>query len=118
MLPLDNPLFWGLAVVGVVLTGVSKSGFAGGAGVVAVPLLALVIPVQQAAALLLPLLLVMDARTVALYRSALSDWRGLIHIGIAALAGIAIAGSAMGSFSQQGLQIFLALFCIAFALWE
>ena len=35
--------FWLLAVVGVFLTGISKSGFAGGAGVVAVPLLALVV---------------------------------------------------------------------------
>ncbi len=53
---IDSPIFWLLAFAGVVLTGISKSGFAGGAGVVAVPLLALVLPVERAAALMLPLL--------------------------------------------------------------
>jgi len=32
-------LFWLIAITGVILTGISKSGFAGGAGVVAVPLM-------------------------------------------------------------------------------
>ncbi len=44
--------FWGLATVGGLLTGISKSGFAGGAAVIAVPLLSLLIPVPVAAALI------------------------------------------------------------------
>lgn len=117
MLLIDNPLFWLLAIAGVVLTGISKSGFAGGAGVVAVPLLALVMPVQQAAALILPLLLVMDVKTVLLYRHAI-DFRDLKIIGLAALIGIAIAGSAMATLSSDTLQLALALFCIVFASWQ
>ena len=40
--------------------GLSKSGFASGFGALATPLMALAIPVPQAAAIMLPLLLVMD----------------------------------------------------------
>jgi uncharacterized membrane protein YfcA len=40
--------------------GLSKSGFLGGFGSLAVPLMALAIPVPQAAAIMLPLLFVMD----------------------------------------------------------
>ena len=59
-------LFWLVAVLGVILTGVSKSGFAGGAGVVAVPLMALFIPVSQAVVIMLPLLLLMPNKSCEL----------------------------------------------------
>ena len=113
----DSPLFWSLAITGVLLTGISKSGFAGGAGVVAVPLLSLVMPVQQAAAIMLPLLLVMDAKTVRLYWQTV-NLRGIRSISLAALVGIALAGSAMASLPSTTLQWILALFCITFASWQ
>lgn len=103
MVAFDSPLFWLLAITGVLLTGISKSGFAGGAGVVAVPLLSLVMPVQHAAAIMLPLLLVMDAKTVHLYWQSI-NLRELKSIMLAALVGITLAGSAMGSLSSTSLQ--------------
>ena len=117
MVAFDSPLFWLLAITGVLLTGISKSGFAGGAGVVAVPLLSLVMPVQHAAAIMLPLLLVMDAKTVRLYWQAI-NLRELKSIMLAALVGITLAGSAMGSLSSTTLQWILAIFCILFASWQ
>lgn len=117
MIFIDNPLFWLLAISGVLLTGISKSGFAGGAGVMAVPLLSLIMPVQQAAALMLPLLLVMDAKTVALYRHGL-NLAEIKIICLAAFLGIALAGSAMGTLSSNVLQLTLALFCMVFASWQ
>lgn len=113
-----DPLFWLLAALGVTLTGVSKSGLAGGAGVVAVPLLALVMPVPAAAALMLPLLLVMDANTLALYRRALANSQLLIPIVLSALVGVSLAGIAMGQLDNRHLQLALALFCLVFALWH
>lgn len=56
-----DPWFYAAAVPAVLLTGLSKSGFASGFGALATPLLALAVPVPQAAAIMLPLLLVMDA---------------------------------------------------------
>lgn len=66
-----DPAFYAVAVPAVLLTGLAKSGVAAGFGALAVPLMALVVPVPQAAAIMLPLLAVMDAIGVASYvRSA------------------------------------------------
>lgn len=58
---ITDPAFYAVAVVAVLLMGLAKSGFLGGFGSMATPLLALAVPVPQAAAIMLPLLLVMDA---------------------------------------------------------
>lgn len=55
-----KPAFYVIAVPAVLLMGLSKSGFLSGFGSLVVPLLALAIPVPQAAAIMLPLLFVMD----------------------------------------------------------
>jgi uncharacterized membrane protein YfcA len=67
MLPpvITDPSFYAVAVPAVLLMGVSKSGFGAGFGALAVPLMALAVPVPQAAAILLPLLLVMDVLGLA-----------------------------------------------------
>lgn len=112
-----DPLFWGLAVVGVLITGISKSGFAGGAGVIAVPLLSFVMPVPVAAILMLPLLIVMDAKTMHYYWRSV-NWQEIKVIGPAALVGIIAGGYLLGGLSSSLLQSLLGLFCIAFALWK
>lgn len=56
-----DPAFYAIAVPAVLLMGLAKSGFLGGFGSLAVPLMALTVPVPQAAAIMLPLLFVMDA---------------------------------------------------------
>jgi uncharacterized membrane protein YfcA len=52
--------FYAVAIPAVLLVGLSKSGFGGGFGALGVPLMALAVPVPQAAAIMLPLLMVMD----------------------------------------------------------
>ena len=52
--------FYAVAIPAVVLMGISKSGFGAGFGAIVVPMMALVIPVPQAAAIMLPLLAIMD----------------------------------------------------------
>ena len=58
---ITDPWFYAVAVPAVLLMGLAKSGFLMGFGSLATPLLALALPVPQAAAVMLPLLLVMDA---------------------------------------------------------
>lgn len=65
---LSDPYFYLTAVPAVVLVGLSKGGL-GGMGLVGVPLMALAMPPFQAAAILLPILLVMDG-------ASLWAWRG------------------------------------------
>ena len=55
-----DPAFYAVAVPAALLVGIGKSGVAGGFGILAVPLIALVMPVPQAAAIVLPLLTVGD----------------------------------------------------------
>ena len=63
---ITDPLFYAAAIPAVILFGISKGGFGGGLGVLAVPLMALVISPVRAAAILLPILCVMDL--VALWK--------------------------------------------------
>jgi uncharacterized protein len=56
-----DPWFYAAAVPAVLLMGLSKSGFASGFGAMATPIMALGVPVPQAAAIMLPLLFIMDA---------------------------------------------------------
>jgi uncharacterized protein len=55
-----------MAVAGL-LTGMMRAGFGGGVGVVAAPVLALVIPAKQALGVILPLTLAADVITVRYY---------------------------------------------------
>ncbi|MBB3167436.1 TSUP family transporter [Simiduia aestuariiviva] len=111
-----DPVFWLLGSVGVILTGISKSGFAGGAGVVAVPLLALIMPLPQAAALMLPVLLVMDAKAIHYYYRE-THWQSVRALLPAAAVGIALGSLGMGKLSDATLQLILAALCILFGLW-
>ena len=60
--------FYAVAIPAVLLLGLSKSGFGAGFGSLAVPLIALSVPVPQAAAILMPLLFVMDIQGIAAFR--------------------------------------------------
>ena len=60
--------FYAAAIPAVLLLGLSKSGFGAGFGSLAVPIMALTVTVPQAAAILLPILFVMDVMGLAAYR--------------------------------------------------
>src|SRR3546814_5523418 len=60
---IDDPLFYLAAVPAVLIAGISKGGFGAGLGLLAVPMMALVLPPVQVAAIMLPILCVMDHRS-------------------------------------------------------
>lgn len=60
--------FYAFAIPAVFLMGLGKSGFGAGFGALAVPLMAMTITVPQAAAILMPLLFVMDVMGLAAFR--------------------------------------------------
>jgi len=66
---LTDPIFYLAAVPAVILVGLSKGGLGGAMALIGVPLMALVVSPVQAAAILLPILIVMDI--VSLWA-----WRG------------------------------------------
>jgi uncharacterized membrane protein YfcA len=68
-LTLANPTeFWIFAVIAAMAVGISKAGFGVGVGMIATPLLALTVTVPEAAAIMLPLLILCDALSVYYYR--------------------------------------------------
>lgn len=71
---ITDPLFYAVAIPAVLLLGISKSGFGAGFGSLAVPLMAMAVTVPQAAAIMMPLLLVMDLLGLHAYRRHF-DWK-------------------------------------------
>jgi uncharacterized membrane protein YfcA len=68
--------FWAVAILAVFIVGLSKSGLVGSMGMVAVPMLALVMPARDATGMMLPVLLAMDAIAVWIYRKD-ANWHVL-----------------------------------------
>jgi len=72
--PITDPWFYAVAIPAVLLMGISKSGFGSGFGSLVVPMMALVVTVPEAAAIMMPLLLIMDVLGMAAFRRDV-DWR-------------------------------------------
>jgi uncharacterized protein len=66
--PITDPLFYALAVPAVFLMAMGKGGFGGNLAVLAMPLMTMSAPALQAAAIMMPILLIMDAISVWAWR--------------------------------------------------
>ena len=119
MLPDYPPEFWICAVAAVIFVGIAKAGFGGGVGVVATPLMALTMPVAEAAAIMLPLLMVCDFFSVRHYRGDF-DRRNVAILLPAAAVGIAVGIAFFDAFSgnQRVLKAGLGVLGLAFVLFQ
>jgi hypothetical protein len=86
-------IFWVFVGTAVVIQGISKSGFAGGAGILSLPLMMLVMRVDAVAAVLLPLLILCDMNAIYHHRHN-RDWVQIWRIYVPAVVGI-VAGAAV-----------------------
>ena len=112
---ITDPWFYAAAVPAVLLFGIAKGGFGGGLGVAAVPLMALVISPIQAAAILLPILCVMDL--VALWRfRGKWIWPELRVLLPASLVGIVIGTLLFEYMSAAVVRLIVGFVAITFTL--
>lgn len=109
-------VFVALMIVAVLLTGISKSGFAGGVGVVAVPLISLKASPTFAVAVMLPLLIVMDVFSLKAWWRQRVD-RLLWVMFPPAVLGVGLGYVTYGWFDEALLKLLLGVFSVLFGLW-
>jgi len=112
---ITDPLFYAVAIPAVVALGLAKGGFAG-VGQMSLPLVALVMPPLEAAAILLPILILQDANAVWVYRHGW-DGRVLAVVCPGAAIGVGIAWLLASYISDSEVRIFIGAITIVFVLW-
>jgi uncharacterized protein len=114
-LPLADPLFLFLAVTSILISGISKGGFGGGLGILAVPLMALVVSPVEAAAIVAPLLCAMDLVGLRAY---LGRWdKRILRLMIpGAVVGMVLAALVFDMITASGMRLFLGVIALGFAL--
>lgn len=116
---LTDPWFYVLAIPAVLITGISKGGFAGGAGNLLVPLMALSVPAPVAAGIALPLLCAMDVSGLKAWWSKW-DKREMRVLIPGALVGILVGGLAFSLFSDRAIKAMVGVTTLVFlarTLW-
>lgn len=114
-LPTD-PLFWIVAAIAVTLLGLAKGGFTG-VGMVATPMLALIVPPLQAVTLMLPILLLQDAISVWVYRKHWDAWNLKVLIP-GGLIGIGVAGLLAAYVPDYVVKLTVGIIGASFVLWR
>ncbi|MFS0772140.1 sulfite exporter TauE/SafE family protein [Sphingomonas sp. 1P08PE] len=109
-----SPLFYVVGTLAVILLGLSKGGFAG-IGALGVPMLALVIGPVEAAAVVLPILLVQDVVGIWAFRHSW-DRRIVATMLPGAAIGVALAWWFAAALSRDAMQVALGTISILFAL--
>ena len=109
-----DPLFYLAAVAAVTFLGLAKGGFSG-VGLVATPLLALVMPPVQAAAILLPILIAQDAISVWIYRRTWDRWNVAVMLP-GGLVGVGAAWALAAHVSDAQVRLAVGAIALAFVL--
>ena len=114
-MPILDPYFVTIAVIAVLIVGLSKAGLLGSLGMVGVPLLALVMPARDAAGMMLPVLLAMDVIAVWTYRKEV-DWRILRIMLPGAAVGTLLGWALWSVVSDAGVLLFVGVVTLLFIL--
>lgn len=111
----NDPLFLICAVPAVLLVGISKGGFAGGFGMLGVPIMALAISPVTAAAIMLPILITMDMIGIAAYRK---HWHVKIALGLIGPATLGIGAGWLfaGQVNDDYVRLLLGFIALVFSV--
>jgi len=112
---ITDPLFYAAAIPAVILVGLSKGGFGGAMAMLGVPIMALTISPLAAAAILLPILVAMDAVGLVAYRRKFDP--ALLKLMMpAATLGIAIGYFTANLVNDAVVRLLVGLMAVVFAL--
>jgi uncharacterized membrane protein YfcA len=110
-----DPAFYWIAIPAVLITGLSKGGIGGGISMLGTPMLALAVAPVTAAAIMLPVLLVMDAVGLLSYRGAVK-WSVVRSLMPGALSGIGLGWATAAFTDPDILRVLLGVIAIVFAV--
>ena len=114
-MPIFDPYFVTVAVIAVLVVGLSKAGLLGSLGMVGVPLLSLVMPARDAAGMMLPVLLAMDAIAIYAYRKEV-DWKILWIMLPGAAIGTLVGWALWAVVSDAAVLLFVGVVTLLFIL--
>ena len=112
---ISDPMFYAVAIPAVLIYGMGKGGLGGVAGAISVPLMALTVSPVQAAAILLPIICLMDLHVLKLFWQKFNA-RILRVIVPASLVGIGVGSLLLGVLSSTGMKLFLGTIALVFCL--
>ncbi len=112
---IPDPLFYFVAIPAVLLAGISKGGFGGGLAMLSVPMMATVVSVPRAAAIMLPILCLMDLMGAWTYRKT---WHALNLkiVAAGALIGIGIGTATFHMLNDDTIRIMVGCVAVSFTL--
>ena len=111
---ITDPWFLALAIPSVVMIGLSKGGFAG-AGAVALPVMSMVAPPLTVAAVLLPVLLMLDVVAVWIYHRSF-DRKTILYTLPTSLIGVALAWYVAARIEPAYFKILIGVIGTVFTL--
>jgi uncharacterized membrane protein YfcA len=114
-LPTD-PIFWLVASFCVLLLGLAKGGFTG-VGAVATPILALILPPLQAAAILLPIIMLQDFISAVAYRRHWDAWNLKVAIP-GGIIGVGVAWALAAYVTDSHIRLVIGVIGACFVLWR
>jgi uncharacterized membrane protein YfcA len=112
-MPIDASFYF-VAIPAVLLVGLSKGGLGDALGLLGVPILSMVVPPVQAAAILLPILIVMDLASLWMWRK--HNAPALLKIMLpGALVGVAIGWATSTIVPTYVMRLIIGAIAVSFA---
>lgn len=112
---ITDPFFYLCAIPAVLLFAMAKGGLGGAVSLLSVPLMSLAVPPLQAAAILLPLLVAMDAMAMWSFRGQW-EMREIKIIVPGAILGVVIGALTFRYLSEDAVRIMIAAIALIFSL--
>jgi uncharacterized protein len=114
-LMITDPLFYLCAIPAVLFYGIAKGGFGGNIAILSVPLMSMVVSPQKAAAILLPILCVMDLVALKTFRGrwSLPNLRIIVP---ASLIGVLLGALTFRVLNDSHIQIMIGAIAVIFTL--
>lgn len=112
---ITDPFFYLCAVPAILLYGMAKGGLGSGIAIISVPLMALAVSPVTAAAVLLPILVVMDFVAIWSFRGQWSKIN-LKYTLPGAIAGIVVGAFTFRYLSEDAIRVMIGLISVVFCL--